>query len=255
MAKNPQIILELKNMKSFLADHINEPVYEIPNEYFERFPSAMLQLLNADDDEKTLSQKITGSYPDNITNPFSVPDGYFDTLPQKILSQVKQNENSISAAEEIAAISPLLSGISKQMPYPVPAGYFENNFSNINKKPAKVFAFNFTRKNWLRYAAAAIVIGIISISGFLYFNQSSKIDPSKNPEAWVKNNTKKITTDELESFIELSNIETAALQPSIQNPVKSSEMEDLMEDVPDTDIQKFLNETSGLDGENDILLN
>jgi len=241
-------------MKSFLADHINESVYEVPTEYFERFPYTMLQLMNAEVGE-ILSQKITGSYPDNITNPFSVPDGYFDTLPETVLDRVKQKENLMAAAEEIASISPLLSGINKQMPYEVPAGYFENNFSEINKKPAKVVAFNFTGKTWLRYAAAAIVIGFISISGFLYFNQSSKIDPLKNPEAWVKNNTKKITTDELESFIELSNIETVALEPSIQNPVKSSEMEELMEDVPDTDIQKFLNETSGLNGENDILLN
>jgi hypothetical protein len=250
MAKNPQIILELKNMKSFLADHINEPVYKVPSEYFENFPSVMLQLLDAGNEEILSQQLSTIS-----NNPFSAPEGYFDTLAENILDRVKQNDNLIPAAEEIAAISPLLSGISKQMPYPVPAGYFENNFSSINKEPAKVVAFNFTRKNWFRYAAAAIVIGIISISGFLYFNQSSKIDPSKNPEAWVKNNTKKITTDELESFIELSNIETAALQPSIQKPVNSGEMEDLMEDVPDTDIQKFLNETSGVDGENDILLN
>lgn len=57
----------------------------------------------------------------NLENPhvFTIPNGYFDALPLQVIEKIR-------AREELAELSPLLSGISKNINYAVPAGYFES---------------------------------------------------------------------------------------------------------------------------------
>lgn len=55
---------------------------------------------------------------------YTVPAGYFEGLADQVLGRIKALE-AHSATEELAHLSPLLSGIGKTMPYQVPAGYFE----------------------------------------------------------------------------------------------------------------------------------
>lgn len=54
---------------------------------------------------------------------YQVPDGYFESLATNVLQRIKAME-ALSPAEELAHLSPLLAGISKQSPYTVPADYF-----------------------------------------------------------------------------------------------------------------------------------
>src|SRR5215207_7024797 len=64
-----------------------------------------------------------GSYsPQNI---YTVPNGYFEGFPTQILNRVKALE-AADANEELEYLSPLLSNVSKKMPYSVPAGFFQN---------------------------------------------------------------------------------------------------------------------------------
>lgn len=53
---------------------------------------------------------------------YEVPDGYFDGLATSILQRIRAME-AVTPAEELAHLSPLLAGISKQTPYTVPADY------------------------------------------------------------------------------------------------------------------------------------
>jgi len=69
-----------------------------------------------------------GSYsPQNL---YTVPNGYFEGLPTRILNRIKALE-AVDAKEELAYLSPLLSNVSKRMPYSVPAGFFQNLSDNI----------------------------------------------------------------------------------------------------------------------------
>jgi len=78
--------------------------------------------------DKNISQELNelGSSLLNTSNQpvYTVPAGYFDNLAAQVLGRIKALEAD-SAAEELAHLSPLLSGIVKTMPYHVPAGYFE----------------------------------------------------------------------------------------------------------------------------------
>lgn len=242
MARNHHIIDELTQMGSLLSQHQPGEIYQVPAGYFDKFPELMqfrvtLPHIMEDDLHKP-------------THPYKVPQGYFENLPQQLLNLVKEEEQP--AEEELETLSPLLSSLKKENPYQVPAGYFEK-LPQPKHSEAKVVSMGSAQK-WMRYAAAAIVIGIIAISGVLFFNQNSAIDPVTNPQAWVQQKTKKISNDELESFIELANIETNAIHPNIVNPVKEAELKELLEDVPETEINNFLNETSGY-GNGDLLLN
>ena len=245
MARKQSIIEELENMGSLLFEHQPAQIYRVPDGYFENLPDLMLFKISADEE----LDKIT------LPQTYSVTPGYFASFPQKMLSLVKGSEE-VGVDEELAGLSSLLSGIKRETPYTVKETYFED--LNINpateKEKAKVISISST-KSWMRYAAAAIVIGFIAITGVWYFNQTTSIDPVEDPYAWVKQKTKKISNDDLESFIELANIESSAIDPKILNPVKSAEMNELMEDVPDSEIIEFLNETPGSESNGDLILN
>src|SRR5690606_31911008 len=81
---------------------------------------------------------------------YSLPEGYFEQLTP----DTEMVSDSQSASEEIAQLSPLLNSIDRRNLYSVPAGYFEN-LAVIPETSAKVVSI--TRKNWFRYAAAAVV--------------------------------------------------------------------------------------------------
>lgn len=61
--------------------------------------------------------------------PFDVPTGYFETFSDSILAKIKTQEVQ-TAIEELNEISPLLSSLTKTNVYTVPDGYFEKNSDN-----------------------------------------------------------------------------------------------------------------------------
>lgn len=99
-----------------------------------------------------------------------IPEGYFDSLSSRILSKIKEEEES--AEEEIKSISPALHYLKEENVFSVPEGYFDNLSSRILRKikgeETKIVSFNSTRK-WWKYVAAAIVAGIITIFSYQLF--------------------------------------------------------------------------------------
>lgn len=242
MARKQSIIEELENMGSLLFEHQPAQIYRVPEGYFENLPQLMLFRVSVDEELDKISLPQT----------YQVKQSYFKSFPENMLSMVNSTEE-VNVDEELAELSPFLSSIKRETPFTVKESYFES----LNTKPvekAKVISMS-GPKNWMRYAAAAVVIGFIAISGVWYFNQNTSIDPIEDPYAWVKQKTKKISNEDLESFIELANIETSALETKTLNPVKSAEMKELMEDVPNAEIIEFLNETPAPDSNGDLILN
>ncbi len=148
-------------------------------------------------------RSFDSNLPFNNSQPFLVPEGYFEGLAASVLAKIKSSEASVQ--KELEGLSPLLAGISKtmpysvplfyfeqnsealpdlhepdlsflngigkQLPYQVPQGYFENLADEITSKVAPVTAKvvpMFARK-WMRMAAAAVIGGFVAISGYQYF--------------------------------------------------------------------------------------
>lgn len=245
-------IQELRDLNSVLCDYPHGNVYTVPPGYFEEFAGLVLNRIhalkaaNAKEELNYLSPFLNSL---SRENPYSVPQGYFDELPELLMSATRKHEDYQTADEELSSLSPLLSGINKRNPYSVPEGYFENfgkdiNLKSENKPVAKTISM--VNRKWFRFAAAAVVIGFVAMTGiYLFFNGSVSVS---NPHEWVKANMKKVSTDEINSFVQPADDVTVT--------AKTMDVKELMKDVSDKDIQNFLNETAvAEDNSDDLLLN
>ena len=208
---------------------------------------------------------------------YSVPQGYFEGFAASVLQRIKAQE-AVSPSEEISALSPLLAGLSKKMPFSVPEGYFSKNteelsglvneevlpevlqdakemlyavptgyFENfpdiilkkVNPKQAKVISINSARR-WMRYAAAAVITGAIAIGSFLYFGNNQP-DPASQPQEWVAKKLKNVPDKELDEFINTTSVSTTAIAKAEGD---KTEVRKLLKDIPDTELDKFLDEVS-----------
>ncbi|HYM94366.1 MAG TPA: hypothetical protein VET23_09530 [Chitinophagaceae bacterium] len=251
MPQKHNILQELNDLGSTLGNIAPQNIYLVPDGYFEELANQVLNRVknlhkeNAQDELVYLSPLLSSL---SIKNPYSVPEGYFESLEER-LSTVHENKNYQSPQEELAAISPLLSRLNKQGPYNLPQGYFETLEemlgSRLDKKPERKVV-SIVNRSWFRYAAAAVLVGAVAVGGFLFEGKKSSIDPNKNPDEWVAKNVKKVSTDKLDDFIKLADEESSAKEVSAAKDEKSDDIKDLMKDVPENQIQEFLNETSAI---------
>lgn len=140
MKENNDILQELSDMNSPLAGISRSMPYVLPDDYFDSLPANIMAGIRLDAISKAmpyvvpekyfvsfeaeLAKRINeteeGSLPKTIM-PFTAPAGYFDTLPQQILSKVKASQKpgakTIAIGTEIwrqirwAAAAILLLGI------------------------------------------------------------------------------------------------------------------------------------------------
>lgn len=137
---------------------------------------------------KTISPAVAAISNENI---FQAPPGYFEDLPGRILSLVKadKRQDDLSAREEIEQLSPLIAALKNKQAQTVPPDYFSTLPHIITaklsqtKKEAPVIRMDTGRKkNWLSYAAAALIAGIIGTGALFLLNNdhSSRIAMNKD---------------------------------------------------------------------------
>ena len=254
MEQKDNILKELKDLNSLLADTTPSTDYRVPPGYFEGLAGQVMQRVRAFDAVNPreelghLSPLLNGI---SRTVPYSIPDGYFEQL--EIV-----NSDFQSGQEELETLSPLLSGLKRETPYSVPEGYFDTlraRMENEEKPAAKVITMG-ARKMY-RYAAAAIVVGFIAIASVLFLNRGNNgpDKPATDSYAWVEKNMTKVSTEDIDHFVELVDEK----QQPVVAMAAQDEIKNLMKNVPDKEIQDFLNDTQNddplSDDEDDILLN
>lgn len=258
MTNRDTILNELQGLGSTLANISPQNIYEVPDGYFEGLANQILNRVkalaasNAKEEVKILSPLLS-----DISKeiPFVVPAGYFENLSERLMQVIREHADYQTSDEEIASLSPLLSSISKKPPYNVPAGYFENLNTVVGKKE-QTKVISIASRKWYRLAAAAMLAGLITVSGILLFSKG--VDPSKNPQAWVKKNVeKKVSSQQLDEFVTLAKEDENLNDLNDTDAVKPEEIKALMKDVSEKEIQEFLNETVALKSNDatDVLLN
>ena len=205
---------------------------------------------------------------------FTVPDGYFENFSHTVLLKVKELEAN-SVASELANLSSLLPGLSKEMPYSVPENYFSSLANDIpvligndplpsilqetgSKNPyqvpdgyfeqlpgaiitkvhdtgAKVVSMGSPR--WMRYAAAAVVIGILILGSILYFRKSDVSEPGSGPQNWVAENLKSVSDKDLEEFVQATALPQSGSTGTARRTV---EVRNMLTDVTDGELDDFL---------------
>jgi len=251
MTNRNTILNELKDLESFLGNYNPQNIYTVPNGYFEGFPTQILNRIkaleatNAKDELKYLSPLLS-----NVSkeSPYSVPAGFLQNLSKDVLKKISEHEDYQTSEEEIEALSPLLSSLKNKNPYSIPAGYFEKIETGIEKKETKVISI--TRRRWYRLAVAAVVIGIVAIGGLLFI-KSGQVNPVDNPQAWIEKNVKKVNKDKLDEFVSLANDDSNEKADTESDAAKKAEIKELMKDVPEKDIEAFLNDAVALESNTD----
>jgi hypothetical protein len=240
---------ESRGYLSFILNNFSKEIpYSVPAGYFEGLVAQVLNRIKAME-----AQTATGElgYLSPVLSklsrqlPYTVPAGYFEGLSEKALQIISAEKAELSAKEELETISPFLSGLKKEMPFSVPPGYFENIVAAVNKETAKpeVKVISIASRKWFRYAVAAVVVGVIATAGLLFINRD-KVTADKDSYAWVKKNIKKVSTENLEEFVGLSDDEKAIA--SVDTKIEQ-EVKDLVKDIPENEIQSLLNDTKILD--------
>ncbi len=254
MTQKDNILQELRELESTLADIAPKNVYSAPAGYFETLVETVMIRIKALEAENSF-QELSYLSPllSKISKkmPYSIPVGYFEGLEEKLMQSVRQRSDYQTVKEELETLSPLLSSLNKQMPYSIPQDYFQNlntiNAITDSKPKAKVISIG-TRK-WFRYAAAAIVVGIVSLAGFLLIKNKVNNDSTKSFAKFEKKldkEIKKSSDKELTEFVQQFTDAGLTGEEKVQTNPKE-EAKDLLKDVPDKELKNFLEETADSD--------
>ena len=155
MLANNDILLELQDLSPTVAEISNKNIFSVPQGYFE-----------------TLSDKIVENSKGELiihakAPVFQVPEGYFENLSSLILDKITTDD----AEEEIKLHAPLLFSIKQAQTYNAPAEYFNELPINLLKKvkasTVKVINISIFKKVF-KYAAAAVIVGAISLGIYKY---------------------------------------------------------------------------------------
>ena len=207
--------------------------YIVPEGYFD---TIYADIINKLPKEEVLLAGIKQPY-------FDVPDGYFNDLSNNILASINAQQNNIE--EELASIAPVFNTISKQVPYQVPEGYFENLQVDNNKsvevaKEAKVISIT-KRTIWLRVAVAASVIGILFIGASIFSHKNNE-NYTSYTNVDLKSSVKKVSDEDLVKYLNndyiASNNDMIILDDGDAPDVKQK-----IQAVPDADLSQYLQET------------
>lgn len=246
MAQNNNILQELNELNSSLGSQAIAHPYQVPGGYFEGFAEAILiriKALEAGSVTEELSILAPGMTGLPKTMPYTVPAGYFEHLEGALLAMVRAEA---SPAEELAGLSPLLSGLKKQNPFTVPAGYFDQAAA-IPQEKKEAVVVSFTKHNWFRYAAAAVVTGIILLAGLFYFNKGSKPATGEQVIAKTTKELKKMDEQQQENVFELLSTGVTGKETAQINTSKKNEVKELLKDISDDELNDFQQQSEDIE--------
>lgn len=167
MNHNNDILQELQALAPALIPLHGKQVFSVPAGYFDRFSGDVTAILHGE------SSNILTIPHANMT----VPQGFFEGFASSVLQKIKATEQ-LTAAEEIKLLSPALSATGNDNVFTVPGSYFKN-FPDILlsqvSQPAKVISMK-SRSSFARYAAAAVITGILGLSTFSIFNSRNEAE-------------------------------------------------------------------------------
>jgi hypothetical protein len=164
----------------------------VPEGYFNQLASSILDKIKADQTAKEeiagLSPLLSGLQQKQV---FELPMGYFTQLSDDIIDSIQ----NASSSDELKKISPVLHGIQKINLFEVPTGYFEGLSNSILQKAKTSSAARAmgspVRTLFFRYAAAAVITGIIALGAFQYLGQPTPTSTSNNTLAVLDESVEK----------------------------------------------------------------
>ena len=246
MSQKDNILQELNELKSNLGAIDSKKLYSVPVGYFDELASQVLNRIKAIE-AATSKEELNYLSPtlNNFTRqlPFSVPQGYFEALNENLIQNVIKNNLAQTPKEELENLSPLLSSLNKEMPFAVPKGYFDELSSSTkhkeNKQATKIFSI--TYRKWFRYAAAAVVIGIVTLTGFLLLGDEK--EPGVKALAKLSRDIKKMDETQKDNLMDFVDAGMSGQETAQANPATNSEVKKLLQGISEEELTDFQEQT------------
>lgn len=269
------ILEELKAISVPVSGIGRQIPYVVPDGYFDALPQQVLQ--------RIASKSLT----------FNVPDGYFDNFASRVLDRIKAGRQGDSVTgvskfmgegermvegvrEELARLSATVSGISRETPYRLPEGYFEEvsplltllkdrstyqvpvgyfdelattSLMTTAARPAKVVGMGGRVKvltgNWWKYSAAAVVAGVILTLSWpqlftVHTNGVGRALPLDMGKVLAK-----VSDQEMQNYLDDQNsilAEPASNSTAAELDINDSDVKTLLGDVPDGELKQYMEE-------------
>ncbi len=238
MTSKDTITAELNELSSSLVSVSRNMPYHLPQGYFDGLASAVISRIKAleagsVEDELNHLSPLLNRIPK--TTPYITPEGYFN--------EPVTNHKEQTAAQELAELSPLLSSIKKDTLYSVPYDYFDElaktTLARV-KETGKVIPLG--KRNWLRYAAAAVTIGIISIAAFLLVNQDNAAEKQL---AAIEKDAKKMSEEEKDDLVDFLDAGLTGTETAANN--NTDEVADLLKGLSEKELNEFLAQTEDIE--------
>ena len=222
----------------------------VPDHYFETFADKLMARIKAAEaatpgEELELIAPLLSSMPKDT--PYRVPAGYFNELAGNVVGGLQAVDY---VKDELADESSTLLGGLKDLPtFQLPEGYFDRLPQQILQrvqalaKPAKLITMS-RSKSWMRYAAAAVMLGVILTIGIMQYNKQHPA-VQDDPVASLS----KISDQDIINYME--DQEVPASETIAQNngaatagagtldDLSDSDIRELMSDVSDSDLQQY----------------
>jgi hypothetical protein len=235
---NNEVIQELNDLESSLGKIALANAYSVPEGYFEGLAEQVIDFIKSHESIAWLS-----SFP--RSTPYQLPGRYFDGLEERIMEFVRNHPDYQTSQEELEIISPLLNTLNKRPVYAVPEGYFEN-FNFASKQKAKLIPI--ASRKWLRYAAAAMITGVIALAGVMIYNNNHK-DAAGTTLAKFEKDVKQIDdvrkTDSLIDFMD-AGLNQKQLA-SNQSTTKIDDVQNLLKDVSTDELKDFSDQSKDIE--------
>ncbi len=185
----------------------------VPEGYFENLAGNIMARIKSESlSEVVLETHAVSSLVAEIGNKniLQVPAGYFQNLAKTILAKTSSLRDGDVAAET-GSISPLVAGIGNKNVYSVPDGYFTALPQAVNAqvRPARIVTMK-SRFTAFRYAAAAVVTGLVGLSVIFMLNKNNSDKTNAVQTAAVLTEAKQIiSTNSFDK--EFSSVSDAAI--------------------------------------------
>lgn len=196
---------------------------------------------NISEELTSLSQHVA-QLPKNT--PFTVPNGYFDNFPARLMDTIQHE----APEQELIELSPLLKSLKHENPYTIPEGYFSDLKVDIPRDQVPVVGL-FSVRSWIKYAAAACLIGIIATVFFVSKTENAPplASLSKEPETFQH----KVSPDAIALYLEeMDNLSVAETTENEQVEttnnllvdMSSETIKEILQEIPDKDISLYMDQ-------------
>jgi hypothetical protein len=248
-------IIQARITGGSLLPEVKENVYQAPQGYFDGLAGTILSRIKASEAASPKEELLYLSTVLNSldkTTPYSQPETYFEELPGNVVSGIKAVD---FVNEELENLSPLMSSLKNKQVYHVPVHYFDGIpggvLERIKHENGRVVAITF-RKRVLRYAAAAVIIGMMAAGAWMYADKPAreivKTDITVAPavDSIPAELMKTLSDSELSGLADnpvLAEMDATDISSSFDELV-SNDATDLLAGMPDETLQQYLEEQS-----------